>query len=121
MTRACGSVAAVCGSVEIVQDRLRLDCQVMVHPGDPEGPLKGHGQSSFDAKQGVPWELKHFRERAVDVAKGMASEHARAFAVKNARLMKEHGYTSEGLLTASDVPAAPENVHTPGDAPTCSF
>lgn len=112
-------MADVYANSGVVQDQLRLDCQLLVHPGDEVGHLKGQGQSSFDGKPHDTWELKLFRERCVDVAKEMASEHARAFAVRNARLEKEHGSTSDGLH--KDVPARSEHVHTPGEAPTSSF
>eukprot|EP00892_Ulva_mutabilis_P006754 jgi/Ulvmu1/4450/UM002_0175.1 len=97
-------------------ERLRLDCQVLVHPGDHDGHLRGHGQSSFEALQHKPWPLWLFRERTVDMAKEMAGAHARALATANARLMVERHRQhtaeaccmSDGLLAHTDVPAPPD-------------
>ena len=69
------------------QDALRLDCQVLVHPGDHEGHLRGHGQSSFGGLEHKPWPLRLFRERTADMAKAMASDHGRALATANATAM----------------------------------
>lgn len=107
------------------QDALRLDCQVLVHPGDHEGHLRGHGQSSFGGLEHKPWPLRLFRERTADMAKAMASDHGRALATANATAMAarhrthplRHRCSSVGLLSDADLPPPPPpaaRMHAPG-------
>lgn len=98
-----------------MQDQLRLDCQILVHPGDHDGHLRGHGQSSLMSDE--PWELKVFRDRAVSMAMEMASHDAETIAVANATVMakrcKENDasqvkFRHERVARLSNLPALSE-------------